>query len=221
MSDELNKEQGVATEASEQQTQPQQEAQPQYGQPGPEQPQYGQPPQYEQNPGNPYYAGEREKMTGIGEAYVSYWRNYANFNDRTSRAGYWWVFLIHGIISIILYVVILVPLVAAIVTNQMMSSSSILGGGYGSILSISGAFFTGAGIIYFVWCLANIVPQLAIIVRRLHDTGKPWPYMLIFILICVIPIAGVIAGFIIWIVFMTKATKYPPENRFYNLPRQG
>ncbi len=34
--------------------------------------------------------------------------------------------------------------------------------------------------------LALIVPNLAIMVRRLHDTGKPWPY----ILLSLVPFAG-------------------------------
>jgi uncharacterized membrane protein YhaH (DUF805 family) len=50
-------------------------------------------------------------------------------------------------------------------------------------------------------------------VRRLHDTGKSWPWMLLFL----IPFAGII----IWIIFMVTGTKQPPENRFFHLPRQG
>ena len=33
------------------------------------------------------------------EAYKNYWNNYANFTDRTSRGGYWWVVLMNIIVS--------------------------------------------------------------------------------------------------------------------------
>jgi uncharacterized membrane protein YhaH (DUF805 family) len=129
-------------------------------------------------------------MTGFFEAYKSYWMNYVNFNDRTSRAGYWWVYLINIIIEIILYIVLIVPMFGAIMTAAL--------GGY--YAAGSAAVFTiGAWVIIpSLWALANLLPGLALIVRRLHDPGKSWPWMLLFI----IPFAG----FIIWIVFMVTGT---------------
>jgi uncharacterized membrane protein YhaH (DUF805 family) len=195
MSDEFNKEQ----------TPPEYQAQPQ-----PEQapPQYGQapPPQYGQaSPQQPYGYIPEAPMTGFFEAYKSYWMNYVNFNDRTSRAGYWWVYLMNMIIETILCIVLVFPMIGAI-------TAAIMGNFYAAG---STAIFTLSAwlIIPSIWALANLLPGLALMVRRLHDTGKSWVWMLLFL----IPFAG----FILWIVFMVTGTKYPPENRFFHLPRQG
>jgi uncharacterized membrane protein YhaH (DUF805 family) len=157
-----------------------------------------------QNYNNPYYSGGQEKMTGIVDAYKAYWLNYVNFNDRTSRAGYWWVILINYIINIVLFAALIGPAMASVMvafTNPLYAASAI------------SSIFAGAGAIFLIWELANTLPGLAICVRRLHDTGKSWLYIL-FNLIPVI-------GGIIFIVFMATGTKYPPENRFYNLPKKG
>jgi uncharacterized membrane protein YhaH (DUF805 family) len=76
-----------------------------------------------------------------------------------------------------------------------------------------GAAFVVAMIIYWGWALVNIIPGLALSVRRLHDTGRSWVYILFYL----IPIAGPI----IFIVFMATATAPPQINMYYYLPRQA
>jgi len=61
-------------------------------------------------------------------------------------------------------------------------------------------------IIYSIWGLANFIPGLAIGIRRLHDIGKSWVY----ILFGLIPLAGAI----ILIVFYATEQKHAPENEF-------
>ena len=46
----------------------------------------------------------------------------------------------------------------------------------------------GGGIVGLVWILATIVPALAVLVRRLHDTGKSGWWALMILL----PVAGAI-----------------------------
>ncbi|MDR1043376.1 MAG: DUF805 domain-containing protein [Clostridiales Family XIII bacterium] len=178
-----------------------------------------------QNYGNPYYSGGQEKMTGILEAYKAYWKNYVNFKDRTSRAGYWWVILINGVISMILSAVLLGPAMTAVAlaaADPTQATAALF------------AALAGTGIIFIIWSLANILPSLAIAVRRLHDTGKSWIYVLLPYVGTILSvffmrssvamiILGLLSGVlaIVFIVFMAKATKYPPENRFYDRPKQG
>jgi uncharacterized membrane protein YhaH (DUF805 family) len=69
---------------------------------------------------------------------------------------------------------------------------------------MSGLF--GVYAIATIWGIVNIIPGLAILIRRLHDIGKRWYWIFIFI----IPLAG----FILWIVFMVRGSKFPPENQF-------
>jgi uncharacterized membrane protein YhaH (DUF805 family) len=165
----------------------------QYGQPGYQQQYYGQQygqPGYQQPYGQPGYV----RPVGFVEAYKNYWKNYINFNDRTSRAGYWWVILWNVIIGVVFLVILGA-------TGALASS-----GGYGAAIPAA-----GFGIVFYLWVIANIVPRLALEIRRLHDVNKRWTN----IFFALIPIVGDI----ILLVFFVTATKPLPENRFGYLPQ--
>jgi uncharacterized membrane protein YhaH (DUF805 family) len=168
---------------------------------------YDRQPQYGQNVSNPYYQGGPEKMTGLVAAYKSYWKNYANFNDRTSRAGYWWVILVNYIINVVLFSALIGPAIAASTTGTL----GLFDTAYST--AVIAAMFTGPGIILFIWSLVNIIPGFSLFVRRLHDTGRRWPN--IFFLL--IPFAGVV----FMLIFLLGGTKYAPENKLGNLPKQA
>jgi uncharacterized membrane protein YhaH (DUF805 family) len=174
----------------------------QYGAPPGQQQQYGAPPGQQQYQVPP--------MTGLVDAYKSYWRNYANFNDRTSRAGYWWVWLVNIIIEIVFYAI--AASVAVSTAVDTMSAYYTTGSVFPTAPT---AVFTASvfGIIALIWGIANIIPGLAIVVRRLHDQDKGW----VWILFALIPVAGGIILFVL----MLLPTKYPPQNRFFGVPRQA
>jgi len=88
------------------------------------------------------------------------WKNFANFSDRTTVRGYWMAFLFN----------IIAMFAVAIVTGILVG---LIGAGFWAI--------------YVIYCLAMIVPYLALTVRRLKDAGKPWFY----IFVSAIPIAGI------------------------------
>ncbi|QXP67815.1 DUF805 domain-containing protein [Polaribacter sp. AHE13PA] len=88
--------------------------------------------------------------------------HYADFNGRARREEYWMFTLFNAIISIVISVVF---------------------AGIG--IALESPLLTGLSYIY---TLAVLVPSLAVLVRRLHDTGKSgW-----FILIGLIPLIGAI-----------------------------
>ena len=65
--------------------------------------------------------------------------------------------------------------------------------------------------LYFIYSLAIILPSLAVLVRRLHDTGRSgW-----WALIALIPLIGVI----VIIVFTVQDSK-PGENKFGAYPKE-
>ena len=69
--------------------------------------------------------------------------------------------------------------------------------------------FTSLGwfaLIFIVWAVLNCIPGLSIVIRRLHDTGRSWPW----IFISLIPFAGGI----ILIVLMAMPTENPRINQF-------
>ena len=96
------------------------------------------------------------------EWYLKVLRQYADFRGRARRSEYWYFVLFNGIFSI----------VAIVLDNILGLASREL----------------GYGVLYGVYSLAMIIPNLAVSVRRLHDVGKSgW-----FLLIALIPIVGAI-----------------------------
>jgi len=149
-------------------------------------------PRYQQSTYVPHFG---TRPVGFLEAYAAYWKNYTNFFDRTSCAGYWWVILMNLLIDIALVVTVL-SLIGASASSGHVSGNNHLTDSAIPLLTI----------IYSVWGLATIVPNLAICVRRLHDVGKSWAW----ILIACIPLIG----WAILILFLTSGSKYPPKNRY-------
>ena len=112
---------------------------------------------------------------GLFGAVGTCFRKYAEFSGRASRSEYWWFWLFNVLISGI-FVALAIPLELPVM--------------------------------YILLCVYQVVvllPSLAVMVRRLHDTGRSWP----FIFLPFIPLVGEI----VLIVFL--ATKGQPNmNRF-------
>ena len=112
-------------------------------------------------------------------------QNYATFSGRSARSSYWWWALFQIIASVVL--------------------AMIFGGAHvvrdGGMMQMH---YDG-GLIANLWSLANIVPSLAVGIRRLHDIDKSgWWTLIVFV-----PLIGWIV-LIVW--YCTKGT--PGANRF-------
>ena len=69
----------------------------------------------------------------------------------------------------------------------------------------------GGGIVGLIWILATIVPAVAVLVRRLHDTGRSgW-----WALIGLVPVAGAIA-----LLVFTVADSEAQQNSYGLSPKQ-
>ena len=86
----------------------------------------------------------------FGEAVSHAFSNYVNFNGRARRSEYWYFCLFNIIILTVL-------------------------GIFSGIGPLSGFFAT----ITSIYSLAVFLPGLSVLVRRLHDIGKSWVWMLI------------------------------------------
>ena len=107
--------------------------------------------------------------------YVGVWKKYAVFHGRAGRAEYWTFTLINYAVFIVLSVL------------EDATESSALGA------------------IGMIFLAAQIVPGLAVSVRRLHDTDRSgW-----LILIALIPLLGVLV-----VLFFMLVRGTPGENRF-------
>jgi uncharacterized membrane protein YhaH (DUF805 family) len=105
---------------------------------------------------------------GFSEALRSFWGNYRNFKGRARRSEYW----------LIQPFLVVTNLAAAGIDFVLMDGDveRFIANG-------------GGGIVGLIWILATIVPAIAVLVRRLHDTGRSgW-----WALIGFVPVAGAIA----------------------------
>ena len=118
--------------------------------------------------------------------YLHVLKNYATFSGRARRKEYWIFFLISALISIVLTLL------------------DILLGTYS--VEYEAGLFSG------LYSLLILIPSIAVVVRRLHDTDRSgW-----WILISLIPLIGVIVLF----VFICLDSQ-PGTNRFGANPKEA
>jgi uncharacterized membrane protein YhaH (DUF805 family) len=103
----------------------------------------------------------------FGAALKSFWSNYTNFKGRARRSEYWLVQLF----------LVITNLIAAPIDLALMNwdTDRFIANG-------------GGGIIGLIWILATIVPAIALLIRRLHDTNRSgW-----WALIGLVPLIGAV-----------------------------
>ena len=105
-------------------------------------------------------------------------KNYANFNGRARRAEYWYFVLFNFILIIPFYAI---AMIGAATQNSMLT-----------ILGFA---------LYGILALGTLIPSLAAVVRRLHDTNKSgWNYF-----IALIPLVG---GIILLVYLFTDGNRF-------------
>ena len=126
---------------------------------------------------------------GLLESVRSFWSNYSNFKGRSRRSEYWFI-------SLFLFVT---NLAAALIDLALME------GDVDRFIANG-----GGGIVGLVWILATLLPALAVLVRRLHDTGRSgW-----WALIGFVPLAGAIILFV-----FTVMDSHPQANKYGSSPK--
>ena len=107
----------------------------------------------------------------FGEAVKSFWSHYATFKGRARRSEYWFIQLF------------------LIVTNLAVAAIdlALMGGDVDRFMANG-----GGGIVGLIWIFVTIVPALAVLVRRLHDTDKSgW-----WVLLGLVPFVGGVVLFV-------------------------
>jgi len=126
----------------------------------------------------------------FSEAVKSFWSNYATFKGRSRRSEYWWIQLF----------LVLTNLAVAAIDLALMN------GDIDRFIANG-----GGGIVGLLWILVTIVPALAVLVRRLHDTGKSgW-----WVLIGLVPFVGTIVLFVFSVLDSDVG-----DNKFGGSPKQ-
>lgn len=123
------------------------------------------------------------------DAIKSFWSHYSKFKGRSRRSEYWWIQLF----------LVLTNLAVAAIDLALME------GDLDRFIANG-----GGGIVGLIWILVTIVPALAVLVRRLHDTGKSgW-----WVLIGFVPLIGGIV-----LLVFTVLDSDAVENKFGVLPK--
>ena len=126
----------------------------------------------------------------FGTALKAFWANYRNFKGRARRSEYWYIQLF----------LVVTNLVAAAIDLALMD------GDVDRFIANG-----GGGIVGLIWILATIVPALAVLVRRLHDTNRSgW-----WALIGFVPFVGTIV-----ILVFTVSDSDKSENRYGVSPKE-
>ena len=130
------------------------------------------------------------------EAYKKFGKGYVDFEGRSTRSDYWFVYLVNVLITFAYF------LLQAVFGGLVAVTES-------SFLAVISLILL---LIFFAYGIAAFLPSIALTVRRLRDAGYNWPY----IFVTFIPFVG----WIILIVLLCKPTKveYPFNN--FNNPQQ-
>lgn len=118
---------------------------------------YGHPGAYQRPPQR--FGSQPGVPVGFAEAVRRFYAQYAQFSGRASRSEYWWVMLYQ----------LGVGLTLSALTSAVETSA----GGEPAVLGLLLA------LVAFAFGLVNLVPSLAVAVRRLHDVDlSGWFYLL-------------------------------------------
>lgn len=113
-------------------------------------------------------------MIGFGEAIGLFYKNYANFEGRASRAEYWWPTLM----QLIVYTALLIGFFLTIGVTEFQADRDLDGATIAII---------GTGVLF---ALVNFLPGLAVKVRRFHDLDQTgWLVLVFWIVNIFIPVA--------------------------------
>jgi uncharacterized membrane protein YhaH (DUF805 family) len=128
-------------------------------------------------------------------AYARFWRRYFVFTGRAGLAEYWWTVLLNTVVGVVL---VLVGGILVAVGGAMSAQGSAVA----AVPNSLGAVLLFAAAVFF---LAQLVPSIAVTVRRLHDANLSG----LLYLLSLIPSAG---GIIVLILTVLPAN--PAGRRF-------
>lgn len=110
----------------------------------------------------------------LGAAVRRGFAKYATFRGRASRSEYWWWVLFAAVVGSVLNAL---PTLTDGVRLETDGSLTVTGP-LGIILTF----------VWAIWAVATVIPTLAVLVRRLHDTGRSgW-----WVLIGAVPLVGIL-----------------------------
>ncbi|MBF4550040.1 DUF805 domain-containing protein [Pseudoclavibacter sp. RFBJ3] len=108
----------------------------------------------------------------FGQAVKRFFKKYAVFSGRASRSEYWWWWLFGVIVNAVFFLIGSLTGTTSVDTTEGFSAAT-----------LGNPVVT---VIQSIWGLAILIPGLALLFRRLHDTNRSGWWWLILL----VPLAG-------------------------------
>ena len=143
----------------------------------------------------------------FGQSVKHVFSNYATFQGRASRSEFWWWYLFTTIIGFIL-------IIPALPWYFELLNTSVSASGAVAMPPLTGLATLGL-VLSLLWSLAILVPNIAVAMRRLHDTDRSGWWLLLWFLTCCFGIGAIIL-IIFWVLPST-----PGPNRFGEGPARA
>lgn len=160
-------------------------------------------------PGAPPAPAVQTLKVGFGQAVRRGFSRWTNYRDRATLAEYWWFYLFAFLVTLVMYAVVMAALVYFIATadktpvTRQRGSTTVTT----TDLDPTSAGITAlviAGVLMLVVLILLFFPQLALTVRRLHDSDKSgWWYLL-----SLVPFGGLV------VLVFTLLPGTPGPNRY-------
>ncbi|MGD9956694.1 MAG: DUF805 domain-containing protein [Candidatus Nanopelagicales bacterium] len=125
--------------------------------------------------------GVAPRKVGFGEAIRRAFRGWSDYSGRATVGEFWWFYLFSVIVFAVPYVLLLVLSVALLPGSATSSSTQPLTPREEANPAAIGAFLV-LGAVFLVLALGLFLVQLALTVRRLHDSDREgWWYLISFV----------------------------------------
>lgn len=131
------------------------------------------------------------------------YKRYFDFSGRSRRKEYWSFVLL----TVIVYVVFMALMLGGGLDLSAMSNPA----AGGQMPSPGALFYVGAGLLG-IWALASFIPNIAVVIRRLHDRDMSGWWLLGYFVAAMIPLLNIVAGIAMLVLMCLEGTKGP--NRF-------
>ena len=153
------------------------------------------------------------------EAVKTCFAKYVTFSGRARRSEHWYFFLFITLIQIVLSIWFLGGIVGP------MGEFIQRGGDPKDIEALKEIYFSGmktpAFIVFVVFCLATLLPIIAVQIRRMHDTGRSGWWSMTYwggnLLGTFIPLVNLIG--IIWFIYLACQDSQPGDNVYGPNPK--
>jgi uncharacterized membrane protein YhaH (DUF805 family) len=132
-------------------------------------------------------------------------KRYVDFKGRSRRKEFWSWVLFNVLVGIVLYAIFFATGGGAAMMTAAQENP-------GDVMAIYGSMFGGVGLLFVLWWLATLLPNIAVCIRRLHDRDMSGWWYLGVIIASMIPFVGFIAAIAFLVIMFLPGT--PGPNRF-------